>query len=233
MSGVFRPLRVWSRNQRIIHWVVAGTVLLLIPLGALIFSADFLGLPEAGEDAVIDLHGAIGVVFAIGAASRLLYLFIGPPESLWRDTIPHTKAQWALGAATVKYYLSGFKGKAPLYYSHNPLAGIYDSVLFLAMTTQAISGIAMFLLHVEGVASVALANGLGTSAHDEAHGPEWLLVVHVIGAVVIIGFVVSHFAALALHDIFERRGLVSSMISGNKFFDEDEIKELGRRNPEP
>lgn len=225
MSGAFRPLRVWSRNQRIIHWVVAATVLLLIPLGALIFSADFLALPEAGEDAVVDLHASIGFIFAIGAAARLIYLFTGPRESGWRDVVPHTRAQWALGVATVRYYLSGFKGKAPLYFSHNPLAGIYDTVLFLAMTTQAISGIAMFILHGEAEGSAALANG--AHAHAEAH-PEWLLVVHVIGAVVIIGFVVSHFAALALHDIFEKRGLVSSMISGNKFFDEEEIKELDR-----
>lgn len=225
MSGAFRPLRVWSRNQRIIHWVVAISVILLIPLGALIISADFLGLPEAGEDAVVDLHASIGFVFAVGAASRLIYLFTGPRESRWRDVVPHTRAQWALGAATVRYYISGFKGKAPLYFSHNPLAGIYDTVLFLAMTTQAISGIAMFILHGEGEASAALANG--AHAHAEAH-PGWLLVVHVIGAVVIIGFVISHFAALALHDIFEKRGLVSSMISGNKFFDEEEIKELDR-----
>ena len=46
------------------------------------------------------------------------------------------------------------------------------------------------------------------------------------GGAFIIFFVLAHFAALGAHDAAERRGLVSSMINGRKFFSEDELKEL-------
>ena len=46
------------------------------------------------------------------------------------------------------------------------------------------------------------------------------------GGAFIIFFVLARFAALGAHDAAERRGLVSSMINGRKFFSEDELKEL-------
>lgn len=220
----FRSVPVWSSSQRVIHWINAFAVLLLIPLGVLLLMGEYLGLPESGHEEVMGLHGAIGAVFAVGALFRIIYLFIGPQTSHWRDVLPHTRAQFRLGADTLKYYLSGFKGKAPVYFSHNPIAGSFDSVLFIAFISQSVSGLTMFLFHEE---EGAHANHALTHTHGaEAWPPEWLLNIHDIGAAVIILFVLAHFIALGAHDLFERRGLVSSMISGRKFFNDEELKEL-------
>lgn len=229
--SVYRPVFVWTRAQRIIHWTIALSVLLLIPLGLFVLFSEFLHIPEKSTDFVMDIHVAIGFVFGAGIAARLIYLFFGSRTSNWRDVVPLNKKQRELGIATVRYYLSGFKGKAPIYFSHNPLAGLADIALFTFGLTQALSGLSMFFLHGEehgnshgDGAAHALANG---AAHTSAEGfPEWVLWLHLTGAAVIIGFMLAHFAALALHDVVERRGLVSSMISGRKFFDEEEIKEL-------
>lgn len=223
----FRSVPVWSGFQRIIHWINAFAVLLLIPLGVLLLMGEYLGIPESGREDVLDLHGAIGAVLAAGALFRIIYLFTGPPASHWRDVLPHTRAQFRLGADTLKYYLSGFKGKAPVYFSHNPLAGVFDSILFIAFISQSVSGLTMFMFHEE---EGAHANHAVTQTHDaEAWPPEWLLNIHDIGAAVIILFVLAHFIALGAHDLVERRGLVSSMISGRKFFNDEELKELEDR----
>ncbi|MBI5644119.1 MAG: cytochrome b/b6 domain-containing protein [Deltaproteobacteria bacterium] len=226
MTFKYRPIPVWSRNQRVIHWIIAFSVLLLIPLGAFLFSSDFIGIPEESRDSIMDVHAAVGFVFAAGLFFRIIYLFTGPPASSWRDVLPLRKEQIKLGVATGKYYLSGFKGKAPLYFSHNPLAGLFDAIVFLFGLTQAISGLLIFFFHEEGEVNGAVNHAHAATANGAGHGSDMALIIHAIGALVIIGFVISHFTALAIHDILERRGLVSSMISGNKFFDEEEVREL-------
>lgn len=237
---IFHPIPVWSRNQRIIHWTIAFAVLILIPLGLFIFASDTLDVPEEGVDSIIDLHASIGFVLAAGVIARLIYLFKGPKTSRWQDVLPHKKADWKLAWSTLSFYFSGFKGKAPVYLSHNPLAGIADIVLFVFLTTQALSGATLFYHHEFGDDGVEAApaaqthpegvpDGAVSHTHAESWSEELPEEVHVAGAVIIILFVLAHFSALGLHDAVEERGLVSSMISGNKFFSEEEIKELSNQ----
>lgn len=223
----FRPVPVWSRVQRIIHWVNAFCVLLLIPIGVLIYSADYLKIPDEGVDTVMDIHVAIGFVFLAGAASRIIYLFTGPRESRWRDVVPHTRRQWSQVSATLRYYLSRFRGRAPLYFSHNALAGIFDALLFAVFITQASSGVSMFILHGTEHAGNNASHAQVRTARPEDGPPGWILDLHDAGAAFIAVFVLSHFTALGVHDVAEDRGLVSSMISGNKFFNDEELEELG------
>lgn len=238
----YHPIFVWDRIQRVIHWVIAFAVLLLIPLGIFILSADYLHIPDESADMVMDIHVIIGFIFGAGVLARIIYLFIGPHNSSWRDTVPHTRAQWSLAGATVKYYLSGFKGKVPLYLSHNPFAGIAYTIFLIFALTQAGSGVSMFLLHGEGHGDHGAAHAKTALAHEQApidhvasantetveeEGiPDWLEDTHALGAFVIILFMLAHFGALGLHDIVERRGLLSSMAGGNKFFSDEEIDEL-------
>lgn len=223
----FRQVAVWPRGLRISHWINAFSVLLLIPLGAFLFFGDRLGLSERAFGSVVSVHASVGMVLTLGVVARVVFLFAGPPAARWNDVLPHTREQFSLLFATLRYYISGFKGKAPLYLTHNPVAGALDTVLFVVFLSQATSGLSMFFFH--------------SAEHDHSHNhnhaalegaaagwpPEWFEVLHVAGAVFIVVFVLAHFTALAWHDIFERRGLVSSMISGRKFFSEKEIEELG------
>ncbi|MBI5491600.1 MAG: cytochrome b/b6 domain-containing protein [Deltaproteobacteria bacterium] len=227
MTSCYRPVAVWSALQRVIHWVMAFAVLLLIPLGLILLFDEQLHLPDEGADAVMKVHASIGFVFASALLARIIYLFAGPPESRLGDIVPHTKAQFTLVKETVGYYLKGFKGRVPLYFAHNPFAGLAYAVFFVFAVTQASSGVAMFLL-----LGAEHTNG---GAHDQAAEqaaqafPDWVLDLHAAGALFIIFFVLAHFAALAVHDLAERRGLASSMVSGDKFFSEEEIREIEAR----
>lgn len=216
MTSSYKPVLVWSVFQRVIHWFIAIAVLLLIPLGLLIFSAEFLDMPDESVHLVMYIHASVGFVFGVFLLTRIIYLFTGPSTASWKDTVPHTASQWRLAAATVRYYLGGFKGKVPLYFGHNPFAGIAYTVFFAVGVLQATGGTIMFFLHGESHESV----------------PMWLVDVHAVGAFIIILFLLAHLGALALHDIVERRGLASSMISGYKFFSDSEIEELPEaKNP--
>jgi Ni/Fe-hydrogenase 1 B-type cytochrome subunit len=216
----FRSVRVYPAALRIIHWVNACSVLVLIPLGLFILAAGFLDMPDEGIHSIIIVHAAFGFVLASGALARMIYLFTGPPAVNWKDVLPHTKEQFALGKATLRYYLSGFRGKSPPYLSHNPVAGLFDTLLFIAFATQAASGITMFFMDIGAGAGEAIAHSMDLQAKHNAGPPEWIQLIHVAGAAFIIFFVLAHFAALAAHDAAERRGLLSSMISGRKFYSE-------------
>lgn len=241
MTDEYRPVAVWDRKLRFIHWVIAFSVLLLIPLGLFILFSEDLGVPEGGVDNIAMIHVVIGGIFAAGVLARVIYLFTGPPEARWTDIFPRTGAQRGLAFATIKYYLSGFKGKVPFYFSHNPFAGLAYTLFFIFAITQAASGLTLYIAHINEDHSEPVAQShahiqakephgkameAGVGGEEEEHIPEWAEELHEIGALVIIFFVLAHFAALGVHDIVERRGLVSSMISGYKFFSEEELKEI-------
>ncbi|MDO8426865.1 MAG: cytochrome b/b6 domain-containing protein [Deltaproteobacteria bacterium] len=224
MTPCYRSVAVWSGLQRVIHWVAAFAVLLLIPLGLLLYFREYINLPDESGELVMDIHASIGFVFAAGLLTRIIYLFAGPPSSRLGDIVPHTKAQFALAKETIGYYLKGFKGKVPLYFSHNPFAGFAYAVYFIFAVTQVVSGMTMFLLH--GLEHTHDAPDHSHSAQNSQAFPDWALSLHDMGALAIALFVLAHFTALAVHEIAEQRGLASSMISGNKFFSDEEIKEL-------
>lgn len=229
MTSCYRPVSVWSALQRVIHWVMAAAVLILIPLGLILLFDEQLHLPDEGADLVMKVHASAGFVFASALLARIIYLFVGPPESRLGDIVPHTKAQFALVKDTVGYYLKGFKGSVPLYFAHNPFAGLAYAVFFVFAMTQAGSGITMFLLHSaehsHGGAQEHAAMQAATQAAEQAF-PDWVLNLHAAGALIIIFFVLAHLSALAVHDLAERRGLASSMISGKKFFSDEELREI-------
>ncbi len=115
-----------------------------------------------------------------------------------------------------------------MYFAHNALAGIVYAAFFLIATVQALSGASIYLLAPERGAAYA------HEAHAQGAGwpPAWLEELHEIGAVLILLYILAHWTMIAVHEIKESRGLASSMISGRKFFTDEELATLdkeGRR----
>ncbi len=212
MTPNYHPTLVWQPLLRILHWIIAGTVTLLLPLGILLAVSSDLKIPEKIRHEIMEIHAFVGFAFVGALALRIIYMFASPGTAGWRDVVPHTKAQFGLALKTVGYYLSGFRGTPPLYFSHNPFAGAAYTAFFIFAINQTATGISMFLISESGRESQ----------------PEIVLALHLIGAILILLFIFAHFGALALHEIVERRGLASSMISGYKFFSDEESVELER-----
>ncbi len=225
MPASYRAVPVWDGVVRFCHWWNAGFVLVLLAVGSLIYFQKALQLQEGTVDTLTDVHAMAGFALAAGLVVRIAYLFTGEGPGNWRDVLPHTKVQFALARDTLLYYLRGFKGECPLYFAHNPLAGMAYSGFFVLAVWQVTTGSAMYLLG-EGV-----TNAYAHAGHVHAANtwpPEWLVELHEVGALLILLFIAAHLSALVLHELLETRGLMSSMVSGNKFFTEDEIAELGQ-----
>lgn len=229
MEATYRPVQVWAPAIRIIHWAMAFSVLVQIPLGAVLFFHGALGVTEAGEDLVMDIHGTVGLFFGAAVLARIVLLFAGTGAANWRDLVPYTKKQWALAFETVRFYFKGLRGPVPLYFRHNPFASIAYIVFFLFAITQATSGVKLYFFTghaIEADAGAAQAHENGHVHSDEAEGGFGAEDMHELGAFVIIFFMFAHFGALAAHDIVEKRGLVSAMVNGVKFFNDEERKKL-------
>lgn len=223
--GAYQPVRVWDATVRLTHWWNAFLILLLLPLGTILYLRDVLKIPKDTVSTIIDIHAFVGFGLAAGLIIRITYLFAGAMSASWRDILPHTRAQFDLAVRTIRYYLSGCKGECPLYYAHNPLAGMAYTGFFVFAAVQVVTGSIMYLLG-DGT-PVAYGHEGHMSAPPDTWPPKALILVHDISALIVALFIAAHLAALALHDLVEKRGLASSMISGDKFFSSKEMAALG------
>ncbi|MFA9461962.1 cytochrome b/b6 domain-containing protein [Thiohalorhabdus sp. Cl-TMA] len=196
--------RVWDPVVRILHWWIALAVLAQFALGAMIMGEHTLGLSEDGEHLLVTIHASIGYVFGAGLLARILWLFIAPGSGSWRDVLPHTSDQWQTARATIRHYLRGFRGERPFYRAHNPLAGLAYAAFLVVGLSQVTTGATMF-----------------TSPSEL--GELWEA-VHETGFWIILGFVVLHLVMVAVHEVTERRSLVSAMIHGRKYFTAEELE---------
>ncbi|SCY13390.1 cytochrome b/b6 domain-containing protein [Thiohalorhabdus denitrificans] len=197
--------RVWDPVLRILHWWIAIAVLIQFALGGVILAEDSLGLSEGGEESLVTIHATVGYIFGAGLLARILWLFLAPGSGSWRDVLPHTAAQWGAVTATARHYLRGFRGTAPFYRAHNPLAGLAYAAFLVVGISQVVTGATMFTSSVE----------LGEAWEE----------IHEIGFWIILAFVILHLAMVALHELTEGRSLVSAMIHGRKHFTAEELEQ--------
>ncbi|HKJ70612.1 MAG TPA: cytochrome b/b6 domain-containing protein [Gammaproteobacteria bacterium] len=197
--------RVWDPVVRVLHWWMAITLLVQIALAIMIMSEDALGMSEAGEHTLVDVHATFGTLFAIGLLARLVWLFAAPGSGSWRDLLPVTAAQRQTLSATLRHYFGGFRGEGPLYWAHNPLAGLIYAAFFVVAVVQVVTGGSMFLLG------------------DDELGEAWME-LHELGFWLIVIYVVAHVVMVAIHELTEGRGLISAMVNGHKLFRADDLE---------
>jgi len=223
----FVAVKVWDSLVRLTHWINVITVLLLLIFGVIIHQSQAIGLSKASLELIIHIHAIIGFTFAVSLLTRIAYMLSGPKgTSHWQDVIPHTQKQFALAKDTLLYYVHGFRGECPLYFAHNPLAGMAYTMFFMVASIQVFTGAMMYLFDGSTPAYAHAVHEVAAQT-QAAWPPDFLLGLHDVGAIMIVLFIFTHLVALFIHDINEKRGLASSMISGYKFFTKSELEILG------
>jgi cytochrome b len=112
-DGTAAGVRVWDPLVRILHWMLAGGVLVAYATG-----------DHGGR-----WHEAIGYVALAAAAARILWGFAGSVHARFGDFVP--------GPARLAAYLRELlAGREPRYVGHNPLGGAWI-VLMLALVVAA------------------------------------------------------------------------------------------------
>lgn len=206
-SSDVREVSVWDLVLRLLHWWNALFLLAQLTSGTLmVLRRD--DVSEAGFQTIVDIHSAAGYALAAGVFTRLIWLIIGPPTAQWRDLLPLKPYQRRELVATLRFYLKGLRGEAPVYLAHNAFAGVVYVAFFVIACTQVVGGAILLEMLPQ--------DRLGSSLHE----------FHEIGFFLLILFVVAHLIAVVVHEVVEDRGLVRAMLSGRKRFTPKEIHQL-------
>ncbi len=235
---------VWDRPTRILHWMNAILVLTLLFLAVGFELMEELGVPKEARESLKELHAYVGLFFVVTLSLRIIWGFAGNRYARWSDVIPWGAARWRDIWGNIRWLLSGLRGAPPVAVGHNPLASLFYCALFVVLIGQAVTGLVLAGEHFDmlpgrllaavlrgGITGYAYAHevehvGDGTEESALVEGLEEL---HEFGFYFIIFFIAAHLAGLVLHEIGERRGLLSSMITGRKYFRRDELDKLRDR----
>jgi Ni/Fe-hydrogenase 1 B-type cytochrome subunit len=213
------PVRIW-------HWVNAACLLVLFITGYLIASPLHSTSGEASNNFLMGYvrfaHFSAGQILAAAFLLRVYWAFVGAPHSRHIFSIPILSVTyWSEVWHVAKWYL--FMAKQPKkYVGHNPLARLLMFLMFtIPLTFMIVTG---FALYSEG-------EGIDSWQH-KAFG--WVFALfpnsqdvhtfHHLGMWVLIVFSILHIYAAVREDIVSRQSIISSMISGERNFKDDDAE---------
>ena len=214
-------VNVWELQNRALHWLKA---LLVISLVLLILGYE--GLEEMGRDDLAErfeeLHAYFGGFFAVTFTLRVIWAFMGNKYARWSDIVPYTKEKIVALTENISWFLSGFKNKAPLVVGHNPVASLLYIALFFVLLAQIVTGLLLAGIEFDMFPGNLITGGLGEHAIEEIE--EVAEEIHEFGLWFVIGFFIFHMGGLLIHYLFDRGGLLASMLHGKKYFSKKDLE---------
>jgi len=207
------PVRLW-------HWINMLAILVLAVTGYLIGNPLPTLSGEASDHYVMGtirfLHFSAAYIFAVGFLGRIYWAIVGNSHARELFYVPIWRASWWAGFIDeLKWYV--FLKKEPTKHEgHNPMAQFAMFFIFVLGSIMMI--FTGFALYSEGA-------GLG-SWQDTLFG--WVIPLfgqsqdvhswHRLGLWIITVFVIAHVYVAIREDIMSRQSMVSTMISGWRFF---------------
>ncbi|MBS9781275.1 MAG: Ni/Fe-hydrogenase, b-type cytochrome subunit [Gammaproteobacteria bacterium] len=208
------PVRVW-------HWINALTIVILCITGYLIASPLPTVSGEASNNYVMGyirfVHFGAGYIMAIGFIVRGYIAIVGNRHAQEMFTIPvFNKAFWKEVIFMLKNY-SFLSNETHRYVGHNPLSRLSMFGFSFLSAFMILTGFAMY---GEGTLKGSWANDFVTSwilplfGNNSFNLHTW----HHIGMWATIIFVMIHIYAALREEIFGQQSMVSTMVSGYRFF---------------
>ncbi len=190
--------RVYDPLLRVLHWVIALSVV------ALIASSQLAEAFEHGpwEAAIWNLHILAGHGLTVALLTRLLWGLVGPASARWQDL-------WH--PATWKNSLKNLRLPSAHRVGHDPIASLAYLFAYGVMALMVVSGLALAASEFQtGPLSAWLGNA--GWVEDVMEDP------HEAGFVLMLGFVSLHMAALVFHQLRGER-VAQSMVTGKQYLD--------------
>jgi Ni/Fe-hydrogenase 1 B-type cytochrome subunit len=227
LSDIVR-VYVWEAPVRIVHWLIAFSIVVLSATGLYIGYPFITVSGPAGQHFVMGwakvIHAYTAYVFITAVMVRIIWMFTGNKYAHWDKFIP-VRAQRRRGLwPTTKFYLFALR-KPPGFVGHNPLAGMTYTLVF-------------------GLYFVAIATGLilrGTSA-DVSAPVRWFASwaplfgglqiarwIHHVVMWLLLGFAVHHVYSSVLMSTVDANATVESIFSGYKFVPREDLRFSGYR----
>jgi Ni/Fe-hydrogenase 1 B-type cytochrome subunit len=167
------------------------------------------------------VHFAAGQIMAVGFLMRIYWAFVGNAHSNQIFYIPFWRADFWRGVLhEIRWY--AFLEKYPKQYvGHNPLA---QTMMFGMFTLGTLFMICTgFALYSEGEGrSGWLAWAFGWVFWLFPNSQQ-VHTLHHLGMWVLVCFTIAHIYAAVREDIMSRQSMISSMISGERQFRDEEV----------
>ncbi len=211
------PLRLW-------HWVNAGLIVVLCVTGYFIAKPPPSLPGEASDHFLLGnirmVHFAAGQLLAVAFLGRIYWAFVGNDHARQIFLLPVWSGKWWREVLfELKWY--GFLEPTPKkYIGHNPMAQLAMFTLFVVpVTLQILTG---FALYAEGQGTdswwfavfgwvFGVFGDNSFAVHTYHHLFMWVIVV----------FSIVHIYAAVREDIMSRQSLISTMVSGWRYFKDD------------
>jgi len=198
-SEIIQRVLVWPPIIRVLHLLMAATVIILMITGWLLHSGMILN-DRLYEHLLQVWHLPAGNVLIVTLSVRLLLLLFRKDVAGWRALIPEN-VNSVIGVAT--FYLSMARMTLPGYFAHNPLWKFLYIIWFVILLMASFSGL---LLESAWLRSVFRTD---TST---------MLYQHALLLGPISAFVIGHIITALLHDWKSQTGELSAIINGHKYF---------------
>ncbi|MCK5236423.1 MAG: cytochrome b/b6 domain-containing protein [Deltaproteobacteria bacterium] len=214
-------VKVWDWQTRVLHWLNAALVISLVLLILGYEGLEALGVEKSAREPLEDMHVYLGRFFVVTLALRIIWGFLGNKYARWSDMIPFSKEKRAALVANLKWFAGGFRTKAPVNVGHNPVASLLYIAVIVVLVMQAVTGLLLAGLEHNMFPGTLITDGLSYEAAEELE--EVAEEIHEFGLFFVIFFFASHMAGLVIHRLFDRGGLLGSMLHGKKYFKKDDI----------
>ena len=208
------PVYVWDMVVRVTHWGVALSMLVLLVTGIYI-GHPFLTVPGEARDHFVTgwakvIHFYAAIAFTLSVGARVVWMFLGPRRSSWRNFVPASRRRLRDLVATMKFYAL-LKPAPPRTIGHNPLAGLSYVGVFGLYALMIATGFALYSVSSHSYMHVwrfllPLFHGV--------QGARWL---HHVTMWVLVMFFVAHMFFSSLTSRTEKNGTIDSIFSGYKF----------------
>lgn len=205
---------VWDWPTRVLHWLNALLVISLIVLILGVEWMEELGIEKKLRRPVKEWHAWLGHVFMVTLCLRIIWGFIGNKYARFSDILPLKSWQWNAIGHNIKWYLSGFRGRAAKAIGHDPLAAVFYTVLFIVLISQAVTGMLLSGADFNTFPGTLFTAGMSEDALERLEGS--LEGLHEAGLIFLLFFIAAHLIGLVAHELKEKTGLLTSMVNGKK-----------------
>ena len=222
-TRVFDRVYVWQWPVRLYHWVNALAIVVLAVTGVLIAYPPAVA---SSRDASAQFwfgwirltHFVTAFVFLFAFVVRVYWMVVGNRYARWDNFLPVTpglfKRQWNGAMKVLRVDILQTERRRDDVLGHNSLAAWSYTAIFALTVFQIVTGLALYA-PMSGFwlpqifAGVATLMGGDASVRMWHHTAMWLFIV----------FTLVHVYLSVFHDVIERKGEISSMVSGVKFIE--------------
>lgn len=231
MTSHYQRVFVWSKFQRLFHWINAIAILLLLAIGLIIYNAGTFDISSNGKVLLKTMHVIVGYVFAINLLFRIFLGFFGKGYEKWGKTLP---------------FMKGFSAEVQQlkqdphhqFHGHNPLGKLMVGALMLAMSIQMVTGlviagtdiyyppfgqhfaesIAVDKTQLDAIKPYSKENIDPVAYQQMRDFRKPFITLHVYAFYSLLVLIPLHLIGVFVGERREKSGLVSAMLTGFKFF---------------